>query len=56
VVKLGRRVQGTAPTSNGFGQYLLLKNTGPLSPTYDSDKGEVYDANTGESMVIGGGS
>ena len=53
VMKLARRAPGTAPTSNGFHRWLLVKNTGPKAPTWNPDKRELYDPNTGESFQGG---
>lgn len=56
VAKLARRVPGTAPTSSGSGQYLLVKNTGPLAPTIYQGKKVIFDGNTDETIALGGAS
>ena len=43
---LPRREKGTAPTSNGFKKYLLVRDNGPLHPRYSPKTGKVYDPNT----------
>ncbi|PKR90899.1 hypothetical protein CXZ10_06010 [Pleomorphomonas diazotrophica] len=45
---------GTAPTSNGFRRWLLVRNSGPDAPVYKAEAGEVYDRNTGIAYPIGG--
>ncbi len=45
---LSTREPGTAPTSNGFPRYLLVRDTGPEAPVIRRAKREVYDPNTGE--------
>lgn len=42
-----RRVKGTAMTSNGFMQFVLAKNTGPLPPIVRSKMAAIYDQNLG---------
>ena len=46
VARLRRRQAGTAPTSNGYIRYLLLKNTGPKAPIWRPRKGALFDPNT----------
>lgn len=45
---------GTAPTSNGFPRYLLVKNTGPKAPVVDNKKKIVRDQNTGKIFQLPG--
>ncbi len=45
-----RRVKGTATTSNGFMQFVLAKNTGPLAPIVRSKVAAIYDQNLGEDV------
>ena len=46
VARLRRRQAGTAPTSNGYIRYLLLKNTGPKAPIWRLRTGVLFDPNT----------
>ncbi len=46
--EMPRRIKGSSLTSNGFKQYILLRETGQKAPVFRSDKKEVYDPNTGE--------
>lgn len=52
VVVMARREPGTAPSSNGFKRYLLVRNTGPKAPVWRMRRGEVYDPNTGETHAL----
>lgn len=45
---------GTAPTSNGFRRWLLIRDSGPAAPVYRSALGVVHDRNTGEDYAVGG--
>lgn len=45
-----RRAKGTALTSNGFMQFVLVNNTGPLAPIVRSKVAAVYDQNLGRDM------
>lgn len=45
-----RREPGTAPGSNGFAIYTLVRDTGPLAPVVSPQRGAVHDFNTGEDM------
>lgn len=51
VHELGNRQRGTKPTSNGFKRYRLVKNTGPLAPTYSPKRRIVHDHNTREDVL-----
>ena len=55
VTGLARKEPGTKITSTGFTRYLLVKNTGPAAPVWNSKHGELYDPNTGEVQRLGGG-
>lgn len=46
----GRRQRGTASGSNGFKQFILLRNTGPRAPIYREALGVIHDPNTGEDI------
>ena len=43
-----RRVKGEAKTSNGFKQYVLVKDNGNKAPVLRRNRNEVYDPNNGE--------
>lgn len=45
-----RRQPGTAPGSNGYCVYTLLKNTGPLAPLVSLKRRAVHDFNLGEDV------
>ncbi len=45
-----RRIKGTALTSNGFKQFALVKNTGPLSPIVHRNNKSIHDQNLGEDV------
>jgi hypothetical protein len=45
---------GSAPTSNGYCRWLLVRNSGPEAPVYRALSADVYDRNTGEIYGIGG--
>ncbi len=49
---LPARGAGTAPTSNGFVRYLLIRNTGPEAPTCSTSRGTLYDPNTEEDVSL----
>lgn len=48
LLEMPRRIKGDALTSNGFKQYMLLRETGPKAPIFRNDKKEMFDPNTGE--------
>jgi hypothetical protein len=43
-----RPERGTAPTSNGFVRWLLIRPSGAQAPIYRPSRSEVYDPNTAE--------
>lgn len=43
-----RREPGTAPSSNGFAVYSLMRSTGALAPVFSQKKQAIHDFNTGE--------
>lgn len=45
-----KRAAGDAVTSPGFKRWILLKNTGPLSPLLTNRDRVVHDRNTGEDV------
>lgn len=45
---LPSRERGTAPTSNGFKRYLLVRDSGPQAPRWRAGRSTVYDPNTEE--------
>nr|WP_170181927.1 hypothetical protein [Phreatobacter stygius] len=47
IVELPVRARGAAPTSNGFKQWRLVRDTGDIAPSLRGD-GSVVDRNTGE--------
>lgn len=49
-----RREPGTAPTSQGYRRWLLVRDTGPDAPVFRARRRQLYDANTGETLEIGG--
>lgn len=51
-----RREPGTAPTSNGFKRYQLLRDTGPEAPQLRVRQRQLFDPNTQETFEIGGAS
>lgn len=50
VMRLPGRVPGTAPTSNGYAKYMLVKDTGHLWPLMR--RTGVYDQNSGETVPM----
>lgn len=54
VVELPTRTRGTAPTSNGFKRFRLLKDSGPIAPIYRPAHRTVYDHNTEEELPCAG--
>ena len=48
--ELPRRAPGTALTSNGFKIWVLLRDTGPLSPVVLDKKNAIRDRNTREDV------
>lgn len=53
VVATPRRAPGTAPTSNGFKVWLLVRDTGHLHPLVCVKARMVFDQNTGETFAYG---
>lgn len=51
--ELPKRRTGTALSSNGFKQFVLLKNTGPRAPIWRSEANTIHDFNTGEDIPCG---
>lgn len=50
IAETAHRRPGTAPSSNGFKQFTLRKNTGPLAPVFRADEGVMFDPNTGKNI------
>lgn len=48
--EMPKRLRGSVPTSNGYKQYLLIKNTGPKAPVLRNDKRQIFDQNTRETF------
>lgn len=53
VRELAHRAEGTAAESNGYKQWLLLKQTGVVAPVVRASS--IYDPNTREEIAIGKG-
>ncbi len=51
VAALPARTMGTALTSNGYKVWVLLKDSGPLSPIALTKVAGVHDRNTGEDVL-----
>ena len=45
LLRSARRQPGTAPGSNGFAVYTLIRNTGRLAPVYSRKTGTIHDFN-----------
>lgn len=52
VARLDARAPGTAPTSNGYVNWLLVRDTGPVAPIFNHIAGTVRDGNTGETIAL----
>ena len=54
LIRMGKRMPGTAMTSNGFARWRLdlEKNTGPQAPIWRMGKGSVFDPNTEEEIFL----
>lgn len=52
VIRMGRRIPGTSPTSNGFVRWFLVKESGPKAPVYCGKKHIVFDPNTNEEVSV----
>ncbi|MDD2764981.1 MAG: hypothetical protein PHE83_13520 [Opitutaceae bacterium] len=50
--ELSRR-PGTAPTSNGYKRYTLVRNNGRQAPVVRQHQRTVFDPNTGEAFPLG---
>lgn len=48
--ELPRRQRGTATGSNGFKQFVLIRNTGPRAPVFRAGKATMHDFNLGEDV------
>ncbi len=51
VAAITRRKDGIAPTTNGFKQWVLLKDLGPKPPMWRASKRQLVDRNTGEVIA-----
>ncbi|KIC38133.1 hypothetical protein RA27_20395 [Ruegeria sp. ANG-R] len=49
--RLPKRQAGSAPTSNGFAQYTLVRDLGHIAPSYRAKAGSLIDHNTGEEIA-----
>lgn len=52
LVKMAKRLPGTALTSNGFVRWRLIKDTGPDAPIWRMGNGMIYDPNNGEEVAL----
>lgn len=52
IARLRTREPGTAPTSNGFVRWLLVRDSGPLPPRRSTRDGGLFDPNTGEAHPL----
>lgn len=52
LMKMSKRIRGTAPTSNGFVRWRLVKDTGPEAPIWRTSRGTIFDPNTGEEITL----
>lgn len=54
VRKLPRRdrASATAPSSNGYAVWLLVRDTGPLAPSWRRSKGDLWDPNLREAVAL----
>jgi hypothetical protein len=50
VARLSRRVPGIAQTSNGFHQWLLVRDLGPKAPVWRKRSGVLIDRNSGKPL------
>jgi len=50
VGEIKQRLKGTAIGSNGFKQFILLKNLGPTAPIHSEKKNAIHDFNSGEDF------
>lgn len=49
--RLPKRQAGSAPTSNGFAQYTLVRDLGRIAPSYRAKAGSLVDHNTGAEIA-----
>ncbi|MEX0366694.1 MAG: hypothetical protein AB3N22_11535 [Ruegeria sp.] len=49
--RLPKRQAGSAPTSNGFAQYTLVRDLGHVAPSYRAKAGTLMDHNAGEEIA-----
>jgi hypothetical protein len=52
VVISGRRSEGSAPTSNGFKRYILVRDLGPIAPVWSQRKQVLFDPNSRENIPL----
>lgn len=46
------REPGTAPQSNGYLRYFLVRDTGPQAPRFCAKRRAIWDPNTGEEFAL----
>lgn len=49
--RLPKRAAGSAPTSNGYAQYTLVRDLGLVAPSYRAKAGNMFDHNTGKEIA-----
>ncbi|PCI03876.1 MAG: hypothetical protein COB78_05845 [Hyphomicrobiales bacterium] len=54
ITKLGRRRQGSSPTSNGYVVWFLVRDNGPKAPAFDGHRRCISDLNNGEIWTLCG--
>lgn len=47
-----KRVAGTAPTSNGYSQHILLRDLGPKAPVWKATAKQLLDPNKGGQPIL----
>lgn len=52
LVKMAKRLPGSALTSNGFVRWRLEKDTGSQAPIWRQNLGMIYDPNTGDEIAL----
>ena len=51
--RLEHRAPGTAPTSPGYGRWLLVRDLGPATPIWRPHTACIYDPNAGKVIPLG---
>lgn len=50
--RLPRRQKGTAHGSNGFAQFVLVRDLGAIAPVYRANAKSIFDHNSGEEFSL----